>query len=221
MKNITNAKETGTILSKGGFRWVQIPDSTTRLTRRNDGLFEFCLHRGHDITQTKDTIAHQLIEAAKSQSCILAIAEAKYENVGPSVGDALIVVRFTLERKDESKGSPSAPYRGKKIHYNALGYSCIALQIYGVKTRVTLERAIDERLDDARSEFSETGQYLGTTPTKAEADALEGQGRQCIGVYVDNDEDAALVLEALRRLREGGPATRPFNQPFNGISSLD
>lgn len=117
MKNITKTGEAIGILQRGGFRWLRIGTDSSRLTRRSDDLFEFRLHRGHDITQTKDTIAHQLIEAAKSQNCILAIAEAKHEMVGDPhpkrVGDFLIVVQFTLEQKDEPKGKPAAEVEGQ------------------------------------------------------------------------------------------------------------
>jgi hypothetical protein len=100
MKTITNTKEAGTLLSKGGFRWFPAGSHTTRLTRRSDGLFEFRLHRGHDITQTQETIAHQLIEAAASQNAILGIASATYEKVSDREGDSIIVIQFTLELKE-------------------------------------------------------------------------------------------------------------------------
>jgi hypothetical protein len=68
------------------------------LTRRSDGLFEFRFNRSEDLRQTKDTFTHRFIDTAKSNGCICGIAEAFYESVNNPGDEALLVVRFTLER---------------------------------------------------------------------------------------------------------------------------
>lgn len=150
MKNITKKDEAASILNSGGFRFLHGRIESYRLIRRLDGLFEFRLHRGHDITQTQETIAHQLIEAAAKQSCILGVALAAYEKVSDREGDQVIVVQFTLEQKDEPKGKPGE----------------------------------------------------STTLPPGQGEQIE-TGRQWIGVYVDNDEDAKKVIEALTLLKAG------------------
>lgn len=193
MKEITKTPAAVKILTAGGLRWFAAGSHTTRLTRRSDGFFEFRLHRGHDITQTCTTISYQIIEAAKAQGCIAAIGKTDYEKISDRENDQVIVVQFTLEDKEEPK--PGKVFRSEA-------------EVEQIKA------------EDPNAEFGEGNQYLGSMPTVAEASEFEG-GRQWIGVYVDNDADAALVLEALKRLKEGGPAVRPFNQDFAGISSLD
>lgn len=108
-------------------------------------------------------------------------------------------------------GKVSRQYRGHRVRWNALGYSCDALSLYSLKTRADLERAIDSKLD------APAGKPINNDATMPR----QGDGRQMISLYVDNDSDAALVLEALSRLKEGGPAVKPFNQNFAGIKSLD
>lgn len=89
--------------------------------------------------------------------------------------------------------SSSAPYRGFQIRYNALAYRCDELEIYGMQSRVEIERAIDERLAIHAVEMS-----------RLEESAPQGESqRQMIGVYVDSDADAARFIETIELLRDG------------------